>query len=117
MTAIIELMLGIIFIGTEFMPWQEQYQLWTCLLIIIFWIIEVYGTVQAKEKYTKAYFGCMMSILAIQLFKNLLILFLNMPLSAQFLLLFWNSIRITTQLLIIDHLANKIDMKDGYESL
>ena len=53
MTAIIELMLGIIFIGTEFMPWQEQYQLWTCLLIIIFWIIEVYGTVQAKEKYTQ----------------------------------------------------------------
>ena len=117
MTAIIELMLGIIFIGTEFMPWQEQYQLWTCLLIIIFWIIEVYGTVQAKEKYTEVYFGCMMSILAIQLFKNLLLLFLNMPLSAQFLLLLWNSIRITTQLLIIDHLGNKIHMKDGYESL
>ena len=117
MAAMIELILGIIFIGTEFMPWQGKYQLLACLLIIILWIIEVIGTVQAEEKYIEAYLGSMMSIFAIQLFRNFLLFFPNVSLIAKFLLLFWNMLRSLTQLTIIDNLSSKLNMKEGYESL
>ena len=77
MTTMIEMMLGIIFIGTEFMPWQGQYQLLASFLIIILWIIEVHATVQAEEKYIEVYFGSMISIFVIQLFRTVLSYFLN----------------------------------------
>ena len=117
MTTMIEMMLGIIFIGTEFMPWQGQYQLLASFLIIILWIIEVHATVQAEEKYIEVYIGSMISIFVIQLFRTVLSYFLNVPKIAKILLIFWNLIRSLTQAQIIYRLRRKLIMKEGYESL